>query len=46
MLGTTTKKDTVHAAPAAAIAEAERRVQREPIDLEIGYSARNLAEFG
>jgi len=28
VLGTTTKKDTVHAALAAAIAEAERRAER------------------
>jgi Arc/MetJ family transcription regulator len=28
VLGTTTKKDTVHAALAAAVAEAERRAQR------------------
>ncbi|MGE5830734.1 MAG: type II toxin-antitoxin system VapB family antitoxin [Micromonosporaceae bacterium] len=28
VLGTTTKKDTVHAALAAAVADAERRAQR------------------
>jgi Arc/MetJ family transcription regulator len=28
VLGTTTKKDTVHAALAAAVAEAERKAQR------------------
>lgn len=28
VLGTTTKKDTIHAALAAAVAEAERRAQR------------------
>ena len=42
VLGTTTKKDTVHAALAAAVAEAKRRAQRRA---RLINSARNLAEF-